>query len=96
MTFGGTTYEPILDEARLTTQLQKVRAAMLGGSWFTLGELQKLCGGSEAGISARIRDLRRKEHGGYIIERERMDDPKRGIFHYRLRIPEPLQRTLFE
>jgi hypothetical protein len=95
MHFDGQTFEPHHDLARLSTQLKRVEAAMLGGSWFTLRELQALCGGSEAGISARIRDLKKQRFGGYIIDRERRGDPKRGMFVYRLHKPEPID-TLFE
>lgn len=95
MDFQGSTYSPEHDQQRLTTQLQRVRAAMLNGGWFTLAELQRLCGGSEAGVSARLRDLRHPEHGGYIIERERVGDPKRGLFRYRLLQPEK-QPRLFD
>ena len=94
MHFDGQTYSPELDLARLSSQLERVKAVMLSGNWYTLQELQRLCGGSEAGISARLRDLRKKHHG-FIIERERRGDPKRGLHHYRLRKPPPSE-TLFE
>jgi hypothetical protein len=94
MNFSGSTYSPEHDQQRLTTQLQRVRAAMLNGQWFTLAELQRLCGGSEAGISARIRDLR-KPGQGFVIERRRRGDSKRGLHEYRLSKPEP-QPRLFD
>ncbi len=56
--FAGVTYDADLDEQRLTTLLQRVQKTMSGGQWYTLGELQAICGGSEAGLSARLRDLR--------------------------------------
>ncbi len=61
---------------------------MLSGRWFTIGELASLVeGASESGISARIRDLRKPEFGGYTIDRQRRGDPKRGLHEYRLRSP---------
>lgn len=79
--FDGVTYEPELDEARLTTQLQRVKAALLTGRWYTLAELAAVSGGSEAGVSARLRDLRKAKWGGYVIQRERVAG---GLFRYRL------------
>lgn len=80
--FGGKTYDAKLDERRLTGQLHRVYEAMKSGEWFTLSKLQSITGGSEAGISARIRDLRKPAFGGYTIERERVSG---GLFRYRLK-----------
>jgi hypothetical protein len=95
VTFQGATYEPRHDKERLTRQLDRVRECMLekmlpehtAGQWLTLSELVHWCGGSEAGISARLRDLRKPQFGGYIVERRRRGDPKRGLFEYRLLPP---------
>jgi hypothetical protein len=38
------------------------------GDWYTLKELAFVGGCSEAGASARIRDLRKPKYGGYTIE----------------------------
>ena len=40
-----------------------------------------VAGGSEAGISARLRDLRKEKFGGYSIERKRSDE---GLWWYRM------------
>lgn len=45
--------------------LVKVRDLMLDGEWRTLGEIALAVGHSEAGCSARLRDLRRH---GYTVE----------------------------
>jgi hypothetical protein len=79
--FGGSTYNPALDHERLSTQLEKVKAAVTGGEWWTLSELSMLCDGSEASISARLRDLRKPQFGGYSIERYRVNG---GLFKYRM------------
>ena len=81
--FKGVTYEPQHDFLRLDTQLRRVRDVLLDCEWHTLSELQRRCGGSEAGVSARIRDLRHPEFGGYIIERRRAG-PGRGLYEYRM------------
>lgn len=84
LVFDGSTYDAEHDLARLSTQFEKVRAAMLSGKWFTLGELQKICGGSESGISARVRDLKKKKFGSYPVERRRRGEAKRGLWEYRI------------
>lgn len=81
--FGGTTYDPQKDGKRLTTMFHRVLEVMRSGEWFTLGKLQELVGGSEAGISARVRDLRKPEFGGYDVERRRVGDS--GLFEYRIK-----------
>ena len=87
---GPPTATQKLDGARLRTLLERVKAHMLTGRWFTIGELASLVeGASETGISARIRDLRKPEFGGYDVQRRRRGDPKRGLWEYQLRRPSP-------
>lgn len=74
------------DEKRLTGLLQRVYDFMADGRWHTLSEIRDACGGSEASVSARLRDLRRPERGKYTIERERTSEP--GVFVYKMRQPE--------
>lgn len=84
--FSGYTYCRELDEARLTSLLHKVLWSLLrNGSWWTLAQLRARCGGSETGISARIRDLRKTEFGGFTINRRRRPGAERsGLWEYRL------------
>lgn len=86
--FSGYTYCRELDEARLTSLLRKVLWNLLrSGSWWTLAQLRERCGGSEAGISARIRDLRKPRFGGFRIEhRRRQGAEKSGLWEYRLAV----------
>lgn len=81
--FDGATYEPALDHDRLSTQLERVKARMSNGDWYRLSTLAALCGGSEAAISARVRDLRKPRFGGYSILRRRVDG---GLWEYRMQI----------
>lgn len=67
--FDGGTFSPELDADRLTNQFQRVKTLMLDGKWRTLSEIHQQCGGSEAGISARVRDLRKARNGGYQVEK---------------------------
>ena len=41
---------------------------MADGEWYTLRDLAFIAGCSEAATSARIRDLRKSQYGGYTIE----------------------------
>lgn len=79
--FGGETYDAQQDEARLTGQLGRVWDVMKDGQWHTLAELAARCDGSEAAISARIRDFRKPKFGGLTVESQRV---KAGLWHYRL------------
>lgn len=80
--FGGITYEARHDEARLSKQLEAVKQHMLSREWVTLEELSVITGAKEQSVSARLRDLRKPEFGGYIVERKRIDG---GLFAYRVR-----------
>lgn len=80
--FDGETYEPEIDQKRLSSQLERVKALLLDGKWRGLAELAASVNGSEAGVSARIRDLRKQRFGAWTIERRRVDG---GYFEYRLK-----------
>ena len=67
--FDGVTYEPERDKARLTGQLERVRALMSDGQWRTLRQIAEAVGGSEAGVSARLRDLKKKKFGGLTVDK---------------------------
>lgn len=79
--FDGKTYSPEHDRERLSSQFDRVRDLMLDGKWRTLGEIRDVVGGSEAGVSARLRDARKARFGGYTVERKRMFG---GLFAYRV------------
>jgi len=79
--FGGLTFDPVLDQERMKIQLGRVFCEMRDQDWHTIPELQQKCGGSEAAISARIRDLRKPQFGSYEIITQRV---KAGLWRYRL------------
>lgn len=87
--FGGKTYEPIHDEARLTGQLGRVKAIMSDGQWRTLHEIQRMSKqlygkhDSEAAISARLRDFRKAGFGSHTVDTRRCANPADGLFEYR-------------
>lgn len=57
--FSGATYDHELDHARLSTALGRVYDLMKDGKWRTLRDIAEHCKTSEAGASARLRDLRK-------------------------------------
>lgn len=82
MEFGGSTYDPELDQYRLGTQLQDVWAYIQDEEWHDPEEMEKALGHRWASISARLRDFRKSKFGGHDIERERIADG--GSWRYRL------------
>ncbi len=68
------------DHTRLNTQQERVRSLMADGRWWTLSALAERVGASEAGVSARVRDLRKARFGGYSVERRREGN----LFLYRM------------
>jgi hypothetical protein len=85
MYFDGDTCEE-RDRVRLAKLMLRVWRVMKGGEWRTLGELANLTSGSEASVSARLRDLRKERFGAHTVERRRMYQP--GLFEYRV-VPNP-------
>jgi hypothetical protein len=93
MSFDGATYDPAKDKERLTSQLQRVAAIMSDGQWRTLQQITEVIdGSSEAGISARIRDLRKPKFGGYLVEKKRIEEDK-GTWAYRLLLEPGVQNA---
>jgi len=80
----GLTYSKEHDQDRLKSQLSRVRRLMRDGEWRTLTDIQQAVGGSEAGISARLRDLRKTRHGSHAVEKKRVGDSRSGLHAYRL------------
>ncbi len=70
------------DLPRLAGQLERVARFMSDEQWHTLPELSAACGASEASVSARLRDLRKR---GFVVERQRLT--RGGLFGYRVLLP---------
>lgn len=79
--FDGAYYDPEIDEARLITQLERVKKVLLDGRWHTVAAIAETIRAPEPSVSAQIRNLRKEENGGYEIETKRADD---GLFIYRM------------
>lgn len=79
--FDGATFQPERDGERLTRQLDRVKELMLDGQWRSLPQIAALVGGSEAGVSARLRDLRKERNGGYTVSRRHIEN---GLHEYQV------------
>lgn len=80
--FDGETYKHDRDFARLNGQLCRVKELMSDGKWRTLRDIADAVGGSEASVSARLRDLRKDKYGALSVEREYIEN---GLWRYRLK-----------
>jgi hypothetical protein len=80
--FDGESFSLAKDGIRLTGQLARVWDLMADGEWRTLEEIAARAGGSEGGVAARLRDLRKPRFGGFRVDRERVKDS--GLYRYRV------------
>lgn len=78
--FDGESFDAALDQDRLASQLDRVTRLMADGQWRTLGEIQARVGGSEGGVGARLRDLRKVKFGAHHVPRRRRAG---GLWEYR-------------
>ena len=69
------------DQKRLAAHLVKVRDLMASGAWMTLDYIAESVECSQAGASARLRDLRKLKHGAHTITRKRASE---GVWLYRM------------
>lgn len=84
MNFDGSTYDPVNDRERLSSQLKRVFHLMKDGKARTLEEIQKVAGGEVTAISARLRDLRKAKFGGFIVIRQHRGTRESGLYEYKL------------
>jgi len=82
--YAGSDYVPALDNARLDTQLERVKASMLDAQWRTLAEIASITGDPPASISAQLRHLRKPKFGSWTVEKRSRGERSRGLFEYRL------------
>src|ERR1700722_16927130 len=97
-TFGGAAYEPKLDRARLSLQIERVRLYLLPGEWKTLHEMKAALEAMyapahfpEASLSAQLRNLRKEPYRLRIARRRRdgAHGAGAGIWEYALLGPTP-------
>lgn len=85
--FDGSTFDSVLDAVRLSRQARLVFDLMRDGRWRTLQEIVRAIGcGSESGVSARLRDFRKKRFGAFVVDRRRRGEGENGLFEYQLRL----------
>lgn len=91
MHFSGADYRAPRDQARLSTQLERVKDAMIDGQWRPLEQIADLAQAPQTSVSAQLRNLRKPEFGSWLVDRRHID---RGLYEYRLRAQ--TQADLFE
>ena len=80
------------DTRRLGAQHQRVFGVMRRGAWFSLAEISAATGAPEASVSARLRDLRKRRFGSYLVDRRRREgEEERGTWEYQLTTREGFQ-----
>lgn len=78
---GGETYDEARDEPRLGKQHASVLGLMKDGRWRTLERISEVTGIKEPSVSARLRDLRKPQHGSYTVDRNHLG---KGLWEYRV------------
>lgn len=86
--FNGPEYIPQIDNKRLTKQHDEIRDLMLDEEWRTLEEIHKSTGFPQSSISAQLRHLRKPRFGSFVVERRARKDRARGLYEYRVLMPE--------
>jgi len=79
--FDGRTFDGERDGERLSRALDRVRDLMRDGQWRTIAEVANLCGCSQSGAAARLRDLRKRKFGRHKVPRRQV---RPGLFEYRV------------
>tara|TARA_R100000808_G_C2149543_1_gene157972 strand:- start:1287 stop:1676 length:390 start_codon:yes stop_codon:yes gene_type:complete len=90
--FAGQTYDERRDGDYLSSLYDRVVEFMGDGRYHTLQEIQHACGGTEASVSARLRDMRKDEFGAHKVEARCF--PGR-VWMYR-KAPTGVQTVLFD
>ncbi len=87
--FNGTDYDPEKDQARLSTQIQRLFGQMKDARFRTLAEIAVLTGDPEASISANLRHLRKDRFGNHVVDKQRRGGETAGTWEYRLLVKHP-------
>jgi hypothetical protein len=101
--FRGAAYAPRLDKARLTLQIERIRAWALARDWFTLREarvdLERLYAPAvfpESSVSAQLRNLKKIPISYRLLKRRRagVHGPGSGIWEYKVRPPAQIEKAI--
>lgn len=82
MKFHGAGIESQKDIDRLANQMDRIYAYMRDGKWRTLQDIADATYSPHSSVSAQLRNLRKHENGGYLVERQRATDS--GLCVYRI------------
>lgn len=86
---NGPGYIREFDEARIKGATKLVFDLMKDKQFRTLSQIHRAINkGSEAGISATLRNFRKERYGLHTVNRRRTGDPKNGLFEYQLIVNE--------
>ena len=95
--FRGAAYTPSLDRARLTLQIERIRAWALARDWFTLREarvdLERLYAPTifpESSLSAQLRNLKKFPLSYRLLKRRRARGP---VWEYKVLLPVQTERA---
>ena len=70
-----------------TGQLDRIKELMLDGNWRTLADISDITQEPPASVSAQLRHLRKKEYGGFLVEKQRSLNRASGLYEYRVLAP---------
>lgn len=73
-----------LDTYELNMQIGRVFHVMKDSKWRTLKQISTLTKDPEPSVSARLRDLRKRKFGSFLVQRRKSDNFKLGVFEYSL------------
>jgi hypothetical protein len=79
--FDGADYQPLRDNVRLGTQLERVYGVMADNLWHTLSDIALAADAPQPSVSAQLRHLRKERFGSHTIERRHVGN---GLYEYRL------------
>jgi hypothetical protein len=71
--FRGADYRAPRDQARLSTQLERVKDAMIDGQWRSLEQIADLAQAPQTSVSAQLRNLRKPEFGSWLVDRRHIE-----------------------
>lgn len=92
--FPGPSFDPVVDEVRLTGLQSAIFELMRDCQWRTFSQIKaKINRGSENGIAAMLRNLRSKARGKHTVNKRRVGNPEHGLYEYQL-IVNPRTKTL--
>lgn len=83
--FDGADCQAKRDNARLTSQIQKIFELMKDGKWRTFDEIHKATKAPHNSISAQLRNLRKPRFGEHKVESDYIGN---GLYKYRLIVNE--------